>query len=51
MSELDGWKSFPDIDHNHGLFEVVIDFEKESCGWLLLDQGSESRSMLFPSTK
>jgi hypothetical protein len=26
-SELDDCKGFPDIDFNHGLFEVMIDFE------------------------
>jgi hypothetical protein len=32
MNEPDGCKDSPDIDFNHGLFEVVIDLEKESGG-------------------
>jgi hypothetical protein len=51
VSEPNGCKGFPDIGFNAGLFEVVIDLEKESGGSLLLGQGFEASGMPFQNAK
>jgi hypothetical protein len=50
-SEFDGCKGFLDVNFNDGLFEAVIDLEKESGDWLLLPQGFETSGLLFQGTK
>jgi hypothetical protein len=36
ISERDEWKSAPDIDIYHHLFEIVLDLDYECGDWLLL---------------
>jgi hypothetical protein len=53
MNESDGQKSAPVIDFHHRLFEIVIDFDYECGGWLLLVKRTQTNNMLFeapPST-
>jgi hypothetical protein len=51
MSEPDGCKGFRYVNFNHGLFEVLIDFEQERGPWLLLVEHLETVSMLFQGAK
>jgi hypothetical protein len=51
MSEPDGYKGFPYVNFNHGLFEVVIDLEQERGRWLLLVKHFETVNMLFQGAK
>jgi hypothetical protein len=50
-SECDEYKGFRCIDFNHGLFEVVIDLERERVRLLLLVKYFETVSMLFQGPK
>jgi hypothetical protein len=51
MNKPDDCKGSPNIDFNHGLFEVVMHLEKERCDWLLLVQGFEISRTLFQGAK